>query len=151
MLARLLFLFISVPLVELALLLFVAKHTSVLFTISLVVVTGIVGATLARRQGFRAYQRIQQDLSAGQMPKDALVDTVMIFVAGALLLTPGVLTDMFGLSLLVPRCRRFYQGAAVRWFRANVTVVTSSAGTHTSRDEIIDSYVVEQEKPDEEE
>ena len=146
MLARLFFLFLTVPLVELALLLWIGNRTSWPFTILLVIVTGIVGASLARQQGWRTYQRIQQEMAAGRMPTESLVDAAMIFVAGALLLTPGILTDVFGLSLLVPRCRRFYQRNVSNWLRVHVNVKTheprpSQGPTHHS-DHVIDSYVV---------
>lgn len=67
----------------------------------------------------------------------------MIFVAGALLLTPGVLTDAFGLSLLVPRCRRFYQRTIAQWFRKDVHVRSYAPETQPRQDEVIDSYVVD--------
>ncbi len=110
-------LFIAVPLVELALLFQMARWTSPLFTFGLVIATGAIGATLARWQGFHTLRRIQQELSSGRMPSHALSDGLMILVAGALLLTPGVLTDLFGFSLLVPACRDVYRGWLGRYFR----------------------------------
>ena len=145
MLARLLLLFITVPLVELILLLWLAKKTDPLFTLMLVIVTGIVGAWLARVQGWRTYRRIQQELSKGRMPTESLWDAVMIFVAGAFLLTPGVLTDLFGLSLLVPACRRYYQRRLVEWVKSNVTVQTYPPRTSPPTDQIIDSYVIDRD------
>ena len=84
------------------------------------------------------------------MPTDSLIDAVMIFVAGALLLTPGILTDIFGLSLLVPICRRFYRSRAKKWFRDRFQV-TSFAGTSDpgfGESKVIDSYVVESNEND---
>ncbi len=74
MLARLLLLFILVPMIELALLLLIAQHTSALFTLGLIVFTGVLGAWLARREGTQCLSRIQTELSQGQMPGDSLVD-----------------------------------------------------------------------------
>jgi UPF0716 protein FxsA len=79
----------------------------------------------------------------------------MIFVAGALLLTPGILTDLFGLSLLVPFCRRFYRRRLVNWFRAHFTIQQVGPGqwqARSGRSQVIDSYVVDRppEKPTEE-
>ena len=143
MLARLLLLFIVVPLVELILLLYVADITHKWFAISLVVVTGIVGTLLARSQGTKTYRQIHASMAQGQIPTDALLDAAMIFVAGAFLLTPGMLTDAFGLSMLVPRCRRWYRRRLVRWFRARFTFeVASSDGPLQKESEVIDSYVV---------
>jgi len=142
-LARLLLLFILVPLVELILLMFVADQTHWWFAAGLVIVTGIAGTLLARSQGSKAFRRIQTSMSQGQIPTDALIDAAMIFVAGALLLTPGMLTDAVGLSLLVPICRRWYRRRFVRWFRARFTFQAASSdevGQHDA--EVIDSYVV---------
>ncbi len=94
MLLILLLLFIFVPLVELALLLYLADTTSWQLTLGLVVATGVFGTALARSQGWRAWSRIRDELAAGRMPAEPLLDAVLIFVAGALLLTPGILTDL---------------------------------------------------------
>jgi UPF0716 protein FxsA len=108
--------------VELALLLALADLTSFWTALLVVVVTGLVGTMLVRAQGFRAYGRIHEQLSRGEMPTDALIDALCILVAGALLLTPGMLTDAFGFSLLIPACRTFYRRGAARWFRAHFHV-----------------------------
>ena len=109
MLLKLLSLFILVPLVELALLLYLADASSWQFTLLLVIATGVIGTLLAREQGWRTWTRIRDELAAGRMPADSLLDGVLIFIAGALLLTPGVLTDLLGISLLVPWCRACYE------------------------------------------
>ncbi|MFV1965042.1 MAG: FxsA family protein [Pirellulaceae bacterium] len=151
MLFRLFFLFIVVPFIELVILLKLAEWTSPEFTVLLVLITGAVGITLARVQGFRTYWRIQAELSQGRMPTDSLLDAVMILVAGALLLTPGVLTDAFGLSLLVPVCRRFYRAWLVRWFKRRFQVhFQGSAPGRPGASQVIDSYVVERH-PEEDE
>lgn len=104
---RLLLLFSVVPLVEFALLVWIASRTSFAFTLALVLCTGVAGAALARSQGWRAWRRVQQDLAAGRVPTTALFDSVAILLAGTLLITPGVLTDALGLALLVPWFRRW--------------------------------------------
>jgi len=142
-LARLLLLFIVVPLVELILLLYVADITHWWFAVLLVIVTGIVGTLLARSQGTKTYRKIHSSMSQGQIPTDALIDAAMIFFAGALLLTPGMLTDAFGLSMLIPACRRWYHRRLVRWFRARFTFQSASSdGPLRAESEVIDSYVV---------
>ncbi len=145
MLGRLFFLFVAVPLIELTLLLSIAGKTNWRFTLALVLVTGFVGAWLARMQGWQTYLRIQRELAGGRMPTDSLVDAVMIFVAGALLLTPGILTDLFGISLLLPPCRRFYRHRLQHWFRSSVKVHAAKSGQSQAHDQIIDSYVVQRE------
>jgi len=116
--ARLIFLFVLLPLAELCLLLKFAQLTSPGWTMLLVVVTGLVGYWLARSQGLRTYHRIQSDLAAGQMPTDALLDGMMIFLAGAFLLTPGILTDLAGFSLLVPLSRSYYRRLILGWVKS---------------------------------
>ena len=143
MLARLLLLFILVPLVELILLLYLAEQTHRWFAVGLVVVTGIVGTLLARSQGTKTYRKIHASMSQGQVPTDALIDAAMIFVAGALLLTPGMLTDTVGLSLLIPQCRQWYRRRLITWFQARFTFHSeSSDGPLPPESQVIDSYVV---------
>lgn len=124
MLFRLLLLFTLVPLAELALLLWVADRTSWLFTLTLVIVTGVLGAALARNQGFRCVREIQQRTARGELPAAALVDGLMILVAGAVLITPGILTDLLGFSLLMPPVRRLFRRWLIHRFRGNFTVHT---------------------------
>jgi len=151
-LVRLLLLFITVPLIELVLLLWLADFTAWWVAILLVIVTGVVGSLLARSQGFRTYLQIQRELAGGRMPTESLVDAMMIFVAGALLLTPGMLTDVVGLSLLLPFGRRFYRRRLIRWFKSHFSVHVSSTGPDGStqwtsgESRVIDSFVVESPK-----
>jgi UPF0716 protein FxsA len=105
LLSRLLALFVVVPLVELALLIRIGQWLGVLPTVALVVLTGMAGALLARREGLRTLWQIRADLQAARFPVGRLLDGALILVAGAVLLTPGVLTDIVGLALLVPASR----------------------------------------------
>ena len=148
MLFRLLVLFIVVPLVELILLLQLAEHTHWWVALAVVVVTGVAGTMLARAQGFRTLQRIRRELATGQLPTESLLDAAMIFVAGALLLTPGLLTDALGLSLLVPVCRRWYRRGVMTWIRRHFRVFTSGSFDQPDRSRIIDSYVVDADPPE---
>ena len=107
MFGRLLLLFILTPLIELWLLMLVSNHLGPATTIWLVLVTGFVGASLARRQGLQTWIAIQRETQQGKMPAASLVDAMMIFVAGVLLITPGMMTDVVGFSLLVPPVRAF--------------------------------------------
>lgn len=106
MILYLLTLFVAVPLVELALLLWLAEQISWQATILLVLITGIVGSIAARRQGLGIWLQVQRQLQAGQLPGASIVDGVLVLVAGALLITPGILTDIVGFALLVPFVRR---------------------------------------------
>lgn len=106
MLLRLLLLFTLVPLAELALLLWIGGRIGLLPTVALILVTGALGAALARRQGLATWRRFQEALAAGRLPGRELLEGLLILVAAALLLTPGVLTDAAGFLLLVPPARR---------------------------------------------
>ncbi|MFU8802646.1 MAG: FxsA family protein, partial [Bradymonadaceae bacterium] len=72
----------------------------------LVVGTGLLGAFLGKSEGLRAWRRIQEDLSRGSMPGDAILDGLAVLIACAFLVTPGVLTDIAGIALLLPFARR---------------------------------------------
>lgn len=109
MLSRLILIFVTVPLLELALLLQVGQWIGAGPTVAMVVATGLAGAALARQQGLRAYVAVQRELARGRLPGGALLDGVSILAGGALLLTPGILTDAIGFGLIVPRSRRWIQ------------------------------------------
>ena len=111
MFLKLIFLLALVPLVELWLLVELTQRTSLSWTIALVVSTGMLGMSLVRWQGMKAWRQIQQQLSAGQSPSQSIVAGVLILVAGALLLTPGILTDTAGFLLLIPAVRTAFAGA----------------------------------------
>ncbi len=106
-------LFTIVPLVELFILIKIGSHIGALNTILLVILTAVLGALLARLEGLRTLQQIQLSLSQGQIPAEEMIDGVLIFVGGVLLLTPGVLTDLFALVLLFPYTRTHFK----RWLR----------------------------------
>jgi len=114
----------------------------VLTTLLLVIVTGLAGTILAKSQGLRTFRKISSELTQGRIPTDSLLDAAMIFCAGGLLLTPGLLTDIFGISLLIPYCRRRYRAAAVKWIRAHFRIESLTAARPAGRSEIVDSYVI---------
>jgi len=98
---RLLLLFTVVPVVELWLLLRIGGWLGAWATVGLVVLTGVVGATLARREGVHAWAAVQSELTAGRLPGRKLLEALLVLFAGIVLVTPGVLTDAVGLLLLV--------------------------------------------------
>ena len=116
----LLLLFILLPAVELSLLIELGRQIGTLATLGVIAVTGFVGATLARSQGLRVWSRVQSEVSAGGLPADSLIDGLMILIAGALLVTPGVLTDAFGFLCLVPGFRSLVKRELVRRFERAV-------------------------------
>jgi len=98
-------LFIGLPIVELALLFELHGAVGFVPTVLIVLLTGIAGAALVRRQGVAILLRIQQEMAQGHVPAPQMIDGVMILVAGALLVTPGLITDVSGFLLLVPFVR----------------------------------------------
>ncbi|PSQ71581.1 MAG: hypothetical protein BRD38_01460 [Bacteroidetes bacterium QH_9_67_14] len=105
LLFRLLTLFLTVPVLELALLLQVSRWTGFWPTVALIAFTAIAGSYLAKREGLSAWDRLKGQLSGGGLPGDELLDAVIILVAGAFLITPGVLTDLVGFIGLIPLTR----------------------------------------------
>ena len=98
-------LFIGLPIIELALLIKLHGMVGFLPTVFIVLSTGIIGAWLVRRQGLAMLFHIQREMSIGNLPAPQMIDGVMILVAGALLVTPGLITDTAGFLLLVPQVR----------------------------------------------
>jgi len=107
MFLRLLLLFTVVPLIELFLLVKLGTMIGIGATVLIVICTGILGAWLARWQGLGVLRRLTEDLNKGRLPADALIDGLLILIAGAVLLTPGLITDALGFLLLVPQGRAF--------------------------------------------
>ncbi|MBM7854075.1 UPF0716 protein FxsA [Desulfohalotomaculum tongense] len=105
MLAKLLFLFIFIPFVELMILIRVGDYIGFWPTLALLVVMGLLGFAMVRSQGFYVVQRIKQDLAHGIPPAQSLMDGLYVFAGGLLLITPGLITDMVGLLLLFPPSR----------------------------------------------
>lgn len=143
--ARILILLTVLPLIELALLLLMGRYTSIWFTLAFVILTGVAGAALLRYQGVQTFRNIQRDLREGQMPTDSLLDGLLLFIAAILLITPGVLTDFVGITLLIPACRKLYRGWLVRWFKARFKLRSFTAAPRT---QVIDSHVVDASSPD---
>ncbi|MBT8043121.1 MAG: FxsA family protein [Pontiella sp.] len=104
-LSYLIALFIGMPILELALLIRLHGAVGFLPTILLVFLTGVAGAALVRHQGISALLKIQREMAAGNLPAPQIIDGVMILLAGALLITPGLVTDVVGFALLVPYVR----------------------------------------------
>ncbi len=111
MFLRLLLLFTVVPLVELFLLVKLGTIIGIGPTVLIVICTGVLGAWLARSQGLGVLRRITEDLNQGRMPTGSLVDGLLILIAGAVLLTPGLITDALGFFLLLPPGRALVRKA----------------------------------------
>ena len=126
---KLLFLFTVVPTLELYLLFEVADRIGGLETIYLVIVTGIIGASMAKREGLSVIQQIQEGAINGEPPADKLVEGLMVLVGGILLVTPGIMTDAFGLSLILPWSRRVLVGGVKRFVLSRMHFEGITIGT----------------------
>jgi UPF0716 protein FxsA len=114
---RLLLLFTVVPLVELFLLIQLDRLIGLAPTIAIVLLTGVLGAAIARWQGMATLRRVQTEMASGRVPTAPLVDGLLILVAAAVLVTPGLITDTVGFLLLVPASRAAVRRALVEAFR----------------------------------
>lgn len=127
MFVLLLLLFTIVPAIEIGLFVEVGGRIGAANTIAVVLLTGFVGASLARAQGTAVLASIQRSLAAGTMPTDELLEGAFVLVGGVLLLTPGFLTDGLGLLCLVPPTRKAMATAAKVW--AGKRIVQSADGS----------------------
>jgi UPF0716 protein FxsA len=98
-------LFTIIPAIEIYLLINIGGALGAVNTLIIVITTGIVGATLAKSQGLAIINKIQKDIGAGQLPADQIIHGLLVFGGGLLLLTPGFLTDILGLSMVFPGTR----------------------------------------------
>jgi UPF0716 protein FxsA len=105
MLLPLILLFIVVPIAELAVIIQVGQEIGVLWTIAILIADSVLGSVLMRSQGRAAWRRFNEAVQAGRPPAREVLDGALIIFGGALLLTPGFLTDLLGLTLLLPPTR----------------------------------------------
>jgi len=147
----LLALFVVVPLVELYLLLWIGRFIGFWPTVGIVLVTGLLGSTLAKREGLKVWRAWQRSLETLTPPEQGVVDGVLVLIGGALLITPGVLTDMLGLMLLIPTTRglvaaRVRRAIDRRIAAGRLQVVQSgfeevwSAGPPSTRPDVVETH-----------
>jgi len=113
MFAKLLLIFIGIPFIEMMILIKLGEIFGFWTTLWIVILTGILGATLARLEGMRAWINLQNALNQGEMPGEHMIDALLILVAGIVLITPGLLTDLAGFLILIPWTRTLFK----RWLR----------------------------------
>jgi UPF0716 protein FxsA len=129
--AILVLLFLVLPIVELYVIIRVGQEIGALYTIALLLVISIVGGWLAKREGLGVWRRINQQVNTGKVPGAELVDAFLILFAGALLLTPGFVTDVLAIVLLIPPSRAIVRRTLRRRFMGRVEVFRGAA--HPSR------------------
>ena len=114
MVGVLVLLFLVVPLAELYVIIQVGQAFGALNTIALLIIISSTGAWLVKREGINVWRRFQRSVEAGSVPGKEIADGVMILFAGALLLSPGFLTDILGIALLLPPVRAVVRAALMR-------------------------------------
>ena len=105
--------FTIVPFIEIYLLIEIGARVGAFNTLLIVMLTGLLGASLARLEGMKTMTRVRESLNRGELPAEEMLDAMLIFAAGIVLLTPGFITDLAGLTLLVPQARFWFK----RWLR----------------------------------
>lgn len=118
--ALLVLLFIVVPIAELVVIVQVGQSLGILATIALLIAVSVVGAWMVKFQGIVLFARARAKLARGEMPDDELIAGMAVLFAGALMLTPGFITDALGLALLIPPIRAVLIGFVRRRFRGRV-------------------------------
>lgn len=128
-----LLIFIIVPIIEITVLMQVSDIIGVLPTVAMVCLTAALGLGLIRKQGFSAMQSAQSRLQQGQLPAQEIVDGICLAIGGALLLTPGFVTDTFGFALLIPGLRKILLSSLVaKLFASKGGFSSASFSTGTS-------------------
>ena len=113
-------LIIVIPSADIALLLLSGKTIGVWPTVALILLTGFIGAYLAKREGLQTIRKAQEQLRRGQLPGEALLDGICILVGGTLLITPGFITDITGFLMLFPPTRRIFKYFMLKAFRKRI-------------------------------
>ena len=129
MLLKLFLAFTLIPVIELYLLIKLGATVGPFNTLLLVILTGAAGAYLAKLQGLEAMFRVKTRLQQGETPAEEMLDALIIFIAGIVLLTPGLLTDISGLLLLLPATRRKFK----IWLRQKFDQWIQSSNVHIGR------------------
>jgi UPF0716 protein FxsA len=126
MLLKLFLAFTLIPVLEIYLLIKLGTYLGALNTVIIVILTGIIGAYLAKLEGLHTMTKVREGLNRGEMPAEGLLDALLILVAGIVLLTPGFLTDLAGLLILIPQTRLLFK----RWLRKKFDAWTKGQQVH---------------------
>ena len=110
-------LLILIPTVDIGVLLLSGKTIGVLPTIAFIILTGVIGAYLTKKEGLATIRKAQEQLSHGQVPGEAVLDGICILIGGTLLITPGFITDILGFLMLFPITRKLFKVIMKKSFR----------------------------------
>jgi UPF0716 protein FxsA len=148
--------FLVVPVVEIYVIIQVGQAIGAVPTVLLLLLDGFVGAAIVRHEGAKAWRALQAAISAGRMPTREIADGALIVLGGALLLSPGFVTDIVGLLFVLPFTRPMFRGLLARMMGRRVRVVSTGARRFTQRrpgagaayDDVIEGEVVDDVTPD---
>ena len=143
MLLPLVLLFIVVPIAELAVIIQVGQAIGVWWTIALLIADSILGSALMRSQGRAAWRRFGEATQAGRVPAREVLDGALVIFGGALLLTPGFITDILGLILLIPPTRAIVRGILARRLAHRMVVSVSGPYVRQRRDDDVEGTAVD--------
>ncbi len=128
MLRILFILFLIIPLVEITILIQIGQIFGVGYTIALVIGTAALGAALFRQQGLSTLAKVQISMDQGELPATELIEGLMLLIAGALLLTPGFFTDVFGFLILIPPLRnKIAQNLLINFIQSHINTRQTSS------------------------
>jgi UPF0716 protein FxsA len=150
-LAIALLLFVLWVYAEISLLLLVAEETNLLIALLLMVFAGFLGVVIARAQGWQLLLRVRREMAQGEVPVDSLLNGLVLFLAGVLLLLPGFLSDILGIVLLLPPVRSAAATMIRRRFQRRVKAGRAWIGRSPRRStrggDVVDSYAVPEDEP----
>ncbi len=141
----LLLIFIIIPIIEIVVFIYVGGELGIVNTIAIVIITAIIGTYMLQKQGLSVLLNAQNDLNEGKPPIGSVVDGIFLLIAGAFLLTPGLITDAIGFLLFVPQFRSFLAKNLANYFisQGNVKFYTDrptdDRSQHDPRGPIIDA------------
>jgi UPF0716 protein FxsA len=149
----LVFLFIAMPVAEITVLIRVGGAIGLFNTIAFVIFTAVLGAYLVRQQGFATLAKLQQETNAGRVPAMQIAEGVALLFAGAVLMTPGFITDAIGFAILIPPVRQaLIAWAAKNFIKGNGGAVygssSSSVNPHVEQGDVIEGEYTVSETQD---
>lgn len=108
---------VIIMLMEIAFFIFIGNKIGILNTLMLVLFMSFIGMIITKKLGFKSIKNIQKSVEYGEPPGNAMIDALLIFVGGVLLLLPGFLTDIIGLTMFISATRKFYKVPIYNWLR----------------------------------
>lgn len=127
-------LFIVIPFTELMILLEVGAALGVWPTLGIIILTAMIGYHLFRHQGLKTWRQVEAQLAQGEMPAQSVLEGVVILLAGALMITPGLITDTIGLFCLLPFTRKLVLTVIKKRFKSRMSVHSAHFNYHHQKD-----------------